>query len=204
MSQIETFNLKKESHVEETEDRDIQIVEPETPLVEVMAYFDTLPAVSLDEMLGVWEGKGIPTGHPLDGLLERYHWFGKDFKSTESIHPLLFTKKDGGIYAANPGWLPISLLQKYPRAFHHPYTISIFKTLGFLLQTRKHKARMRLMDFRGVVTATLIYDNQPIQDIFRRVDANTLIGIMDLKGDSQYYCFMLQRVVLPRYALSSP
>ena len=39
---------------------------------EALALFDSLPAVEVDFMLGAWKGAGFPTGHPLDGVLERY------------------------------------------------------------------------------------------------------------------------------------
>ena len=33
-----------------------------------------------------------------------------------------------------------------------------------------------------MLTATTIYDSLPIQDIFRAVDDDTLLGVMDLRG----------------------
>jgi hypothetical protein len=33
---------------------------------------DTLAGVALDACIGRWRGSGLPTGHPLDGLLEAY------------------------------------------------------------------------------------------------------------------------------------
>ena len=39
----------------------------------------------------------------------------------------------------------------------------------------------------------MIYDRQPIIDVFRRVDDVTLLGVMDLRGMSQPYFFVLTR-----------
>ena len=46
------------------------------------------------------------------------------------------------------------------------------------------QARLRMMQFRGQFTATMIYDQHPICDHFKRIDAATVLGIMDRKGDS--------------------
>ena len=59
---------------------------------ETLAFFDGLPAASVDEILGEWVGSGCPTGHPLDGLLEASGWRGKRFDSPEDAHPLLFRR----------------------------------------------------------------------------------------------------------------
>lgn len=48
---------------------------------EALEIFDSLDAVDIEFMLGSWEGEGFHTDHPLDGLLELYHWHGKRFDS---------------------------------------------------------------------------------------------------------------------------
>ncbi len=52
--------------------------------------------------------------------------------------------------------------------------------------------------FRGEVTATMVYDRMPVFDHFKRVDADTLMGIMNGKleaafGVSDLYYFWLER-----------
>ena len=54
-------------------------------------------------------------------------------------------------------------------------------------------ASIRRVEYRGVVTATMVYDTQPILDHFRRVDERTLLGAMDRKGDAQPLLFLLRR-----------
>ena len=52
------------------------------------------------------------------------------------------------------------------------------------------------VEFRGEVTATMVYDGQPIFDHFKRVDDNTLMGIMDGKrqrASGNYVYFLLER-----------
>lgn len=52
------------------------------------------------------------------------------------------------------------------------------------------------VEFRGEVTATMVYDGQPILDHFKRIDADTLMGIMNGKGvlhEGAHYYFVLER-----------
>lgn len=53
------------------------------------------------------------------------------------------------------------------------------------------------IEFRGEVTATMVYDGRPVHDHFKVVDDNTVVGIMNGKGavvDGRYLYFYLQRV----------
>lgn len=54
-------------------------------------------------------------------------------------------------------------------------------------------AQLREVVYRGVCTATMIYDTQPILDHFRKIDDNSVLGAMDRKGDAQPLYFYLQR-----------
>ncbi len=62
-----------------------------------------------------------------------------------------------------------------------------------LLKTDKSNARLRMIEFRGKSSATMIYDEKPINDVFRRIDQNTVLGWMDLKDQAQPYFFILIR-----------
>lgn len=54
-------------------------------------------------------------------------------------------------------------------------------------------AQLREVVYRGVSTATMVYDTQPIFDHFRLIDDNTVLGAMDRKGDPQPLFFFLRR-----------
>jgi hypothetical protein len=65
----------------------------------------------------------------------------------------------------------------------------------------KGEASLWLEEFRGEVTATMVYDGQPVHDHFKTVDDDTVMGIMNGKGvlDFQdgvgrYYYFYLERL----------
>ncbi|AEI81920.1 hypothetical protein CNE_BB1p05000 (plasmid) [Cupriavidus necator N-1] len=50
-----------------------------------------------------------------------------------------------------------------------------------------------MVEYRGKVTGTLIYDQQPILDHFVMIDSQTVLGIMDFKEFPQPGAFVLQR-----------
>ena len=63
------------------------------------------------------------------------------------------------------------------------------------------EASLWLEEFRGEVTATMVYDGRPVHDHFKVVDDNTVVGIMNGKGAvdlssgaARYLYFYLQRV----------
>ena len=157
--------------------------------VQALALFDSLAPVDLYFMRGRWKGAEVATGHPRAGLLAATGWYGKLFLDVEQVHPLLFYTRNGhGLYAVDPKFLPVDR------------TLLLFKHLAPwarwllpLLKTRRTKARLRMMEHRGVVSATMVYDEKPIHDIFRRLDENRVFAVMDLKGETHPYFFTLQR-----------
>ena len=55
------------------------------------------------------------------------------------------------------------------------------------------KATLRMVEFRGRSTATMIYDKHPIFDHFRKIDEDLVMGVMDRKGDAALLFFYLRR-----------
>lgn len=55
------------------------------------------------------------------------------------------------------------------------------------------QASLRSVAYRGVPTATMVYDNHPIFDHFRKVSDDIVLGVMDRKGDEFPLFFWLQR-----------
>ncbi|MEU6331498.1 DUF4334 domain-containing protein [Streptomyces caniferus] len=57
-------------------------------------------------------------------------------------------------------------------------------------------ASLWTVEFRGEPTATMVYDARPILDHFKRIDAETLLGVMngkDVLADGQHFYFVLER-----------
>lgn len=158
--------------------------------------FDTLNVVDLEFMLGRWQGMEVPSNHPMDGLLEATSWYGKEFISTEHVHPLLFSRPNGDIIkvAPNPIAMQMTLKLPLPKNLDHPVLKLIFTTMNGVLKTEQSQARLRMMAYRGKVSATMIYDHLPINDSFRKIDDNRVLGVMDYKEIDQPFFFALTRV----------
>ena len=167
-------------------------LEPAAPLAQVLAFYDGLPAVAPEAMLGEWKGGEIATGHLYDGLLGPSGWWGKRFRSVDAVDPLVFERK-GKRFAGNPGLMPLGLIERMPRLAKSAPSAALFRLLSPLLRTSKPRARLRPLTYRGVTSAAMIYDQLPIADCFRRVDDDTLVGAMDIRGHSQPYFFTLRR-----------
>lgn len=137
-----------------------QISEP----AELDAIWAALPTVTIDEILGDWRGGELPSGHAMDGQLEKVRWHGKSFRNRYDVAPMVCRNDDGELYSNT--------------------------------EIGKGEASLWPVDFRGEVTASMVYDGQPVIDHFKRVDERTLMGIMNgktsLVRDKHFY-FYLQR-----------
>ena len=161
---------------------------------EALELCDALPAVDSDTLIGRWRGTEISTHHPMDGLLETLGWYGKEFIDRDHVHPLLFSDSHGRLFALDPKRLPLDIGLKLPM-LRSKLARSMLLATRFVLQTRKARARVRMVEYRGKVSASMIYDNLPICDTFRLIDHNTLLGVMDFKGVEQPFFFKLHRDV---------
>ncbi len=159
---------------------------------EALAFFDELEPVDLTFMTGRWRGSELPTNHPIDGLLEVANWYGKEFESPDCVHPLLMLDARQQVYKMAPDPLLFKLSQQisFPKseALKPLYTF-----LSMLLKTDESQARLRMMEYRGKTSATMIYDALPIHDVFRKVSDRTVLGLMDYKHAAQPFFFVLQR-----------
>ncbi|WP_409426598.1 DUF4334 domain-containing protein [Mycobacterium sp. SMC-11] len=166
-----------------------------TTTAEACEIFDAAEAVDPDFMVGTWHGSELPTGHPLDGLLGATGWWGKQFVDAETVHPLLFPTRDGAaLWAFNPvlAFSVLGLATKLPALKNRSFLGQI-NALQPLLRTRSPRARLRTTRYRGVDSATMVYDQAPVNDVFRRLSDDAVIGAMDLRGSSRPYFFVLCR-----------
>lgn len=125
---------------------------------ELAAFFDTLPEITNQEILGEWKGGYIKSGSVIDLTLKDYGvygWIGKHYHSDDKVHALMH------------------------KLFGLKFNIPIIGN-----------ARIREIRFRDKVSTGMIYNHLPIIDHFRRVDENTLMGAMDLKGKIVLYFYL--------------
>jgi uncharacterized protein DUF4334/GXWXG protein len=167
-------------------------LESGTTLEAALAFFDSLPPVAIEQMLGAWRGSGLATGNPVDGLLERFGWRGKRFDGPEEVHPLVFDHGSGS-FSLNPALLPIGLVVRHARWLRSPGMAWAFRRFGRVVSTRRPQARLRTTVYRGVATASLCYDTLPIHDVFRTIDDNTVLGAMDMRELPEPFMFVLRR-----------
>ncbi|WP_107670682.1 DUF4334 domain-containing protein [Cyanothece sp. BG0011] len=164
----------------------------QTTTKEALQLFDELEAVKLDFMWGRWRGCGLHTHHPMDGLLESSNWYGKEFIDPETVNPLLFLDSQGKLFKVAPNPTAMKWLAHSPWLQNESLKPIITLTTQ-LMRTETSQARLRMMEYRGKVSATMIYDYLPINDSFRKIDENTLLGMMDYKSFSQPFFFILNR-----------
>lgn len=166
---------------------------PAAPLEDVLAFVDALPAVRVAELSGAWRGYEIATGNPLDGLLGRFGWFGKRFDGPDEVHPLLFRDGRGGVVAVNPALAPLALVVRIAPMLRNPLAAGLFRLVLPLVRTRWPRARLRVVEYRGVASAAMLYDALPVYDAFRKVDEDTVVGLMDMRGLDRPFVFVLRR-----------
>ena len=159
---------------------------------EALLFFDELATVDTEFMLGRWQGAGLHTHHPMDGWLEVAGWYGKEFIDRDRVHPLLFLNRDEQIVKIKPILSSLELALRFPQPKNQAVK-PILRLIIPILKTDKSQARMRMLEHRGKTSATMIYDRLPINDVFRKIDDNTLLGLMDFKGMQQPFFFILHR-----------
>lgn len=105
---------------------------------DALARFDAGAPADPAAMTGRWRGSGLPTGHPLDGLLERFGWWGKEVIDPETVHPLLFGRPDP--VPLQPALAPLGLLRRAPGLARAPGAPAVFAVMRPLLSTRRPAA----------------------------------------------------------------
>ncbi|NEO87215.1 MAG: DUF4334 domain-containing protein [Spirulina sp. SIO3F2] len=168
--------------------------QPSKTATQALDLFDRLELVDLEFMLGRWRGDEFPTQHPMDGALRFFNWYGKEFCDAETVHPLLFIDTNQNIFKVAPKPFLVSLALPYVAHLQHPIVKPLFWAVRPWLETQQSQARLRMMRVRDQVSATMIYDHLPIHDTFKKVDDQTVLGMMDMKGMTQPFFFVLRRV----------
>jgi len=98
----------------------------------------------------------------------------------------------GQKFNVQPALMPIGFLVRYP-SLKRLLNQRLFLLARPLFSTRHPGARLRMTEYRGVISATMIYDRQPINDVFRKMDENAVLGLMDMRGMQRPFFFRLWR-----------
>jgi hypothetical protein len=161
---------------------------------ETLTWYRSLGPVRPPEMIGLWKGVGISSGHPLDGVLENLQWFGKRFQADMRADPLLFQWRPGRLVPVDPGIFPVGLAIRFASFGRTFVARNWFSHLRKACRAKGTTASLRLQTIDGFETAAMIYDRQPIVDYFRRIDENQVAGMMIVKDDNRRFFFKLHRV----------
>jgi hypothetical protein len=105
---------------------------------------------------------------------------------------------DGGVLATgHDGERQMALVRWVGKTFHDrdhvDPIISQKPDEGRVVNPILGSARLRMVEFRGRSTATMIYDKHPICDHFRKISNDLVMGIMDRKDDPAPLFFYLRR-----------
>lgn len=158
---------------------------------QALVYFDQLEPIDLHRIIGQWRGVALPTGHPIDELSTLFGWYGKLFFDPEHAHPLLF-KHQEQLISIDPRWIPLSWIGR--RTLPAKRVLAkMAKRAQFMVISGDSHARLRMLHYRGQLSATLVYDGSPVLVMLRQVNADTLLGVMEIKDMPQPFFCVLYR-----------
>ncbi|TWF49483.1 uncharacterized protein DUF4334 [Neorhizobium alkalisoli] len=164
------------------------------PQSTTIAWFNSLPPISPAELIGLWRGEGIPSGHPLDGVLENLNWFGKRFHADLRADALLFQWRPGRLVPLDPRRIPIRAALKLATFGKTPVAKNWFSYLHQMIRASGTTASVKLRMIDDGETAAMVYDTKPIVDFFRRIGDDEIAGMMIIEQDQRRYFFRLHRV----------
>jgi hypothetical protein len=161
---------------------------------ETAEWFSSLEPVRPDDMVGLWKGRGHPSGHPLDGVLENLRWFGKRFHPDMRADALLFEGAPGRLVAVDPKMFPIGWAIRLARFGRTKSAVNLFSHVRPRVRAKSTTASLENRMDRSVMTAAMVYDQQPIVDMFRRISDTEIAGKMVVEGDDRRFYFRLNKV----------
>lgn len=87
------------------------------------------------------------------------------------------------------------LFKWYGKEFFVNNRVKVFivSFLGMKFNLPLCTAVLRASSFKGKISGSIDYDHFPIVDYFRKIDEDTIMGIMEVKGKTQTY-FYLKRL----------
>ena len=173
---------------------------PELLQSQALTWYRSLEPIKPAEMIGLWTGAGIASGHPLDGVLENLQWFGKHFHPDMRADALLFQFRHDRLVPINPSFIPIRAAIRFASFGKTTVARNWFSYLQQAVRAKGTTASLSLLRFDGAETAAMIYDRQPIIDYFRRISEDEVAGMMVVQADDRRYFFKLRRAALEKAA----
>jgi len=139
---------------------------------ELLAFYDSLGPVRVDEVISKWEGHDINLGHECSDAMDQIRWWGKWYISADEAIPLVVFNEEGNQLSSNRSLM-------------------------------RGEASLKMIEFRGVVSTTMVYDSEPVFDHFRKVNDEIILGCMngkvtssglDVVKDGKHYFWWMKKV----------
>lgn len=144
--------------------------------------FDTLNSVSIEMLTGTWKVDPSYTETSGGKMLIESGWWGARFVDAETVDPLLYPTPDGNAVFAADLQAVLAVLSTGERDI---------PARRNEVETSTPIGRLRMVEYRDVLTATLVYDQVPVLDYLRAIDRDTIVAAVEHRG----------RVKQPDYAL---
>jgi len=167
---------------------------PRADQASILSWFHSLAPMHPSELIGLWQGEGMASGHPLDGVLENLGWFGKRFHPDLRADALLFQLGPQRLVALEPAYFPIRTAVRLAPFGRTSVARNWFSYLYKILRAKGTTAALETHEDEAGPTAAMAYDRQPIVDHFRRIDETTVAGMMVVSGEQLRYFFRLRMV----------
>lgn len=146
--------------------------------------FDSLSPVGVDMLTGTWKVDPGYAETPEGEAFIDSGWWGARFIDSETVDPLLFRSGDGDkLFAADL----VSLLAVIGTGAR-----DVSARRGEV-ETATPIARVRMVEYRGVLSAALIYDAAPVIDYLRAVDDDTIVAAVERRGSVDQPAYALLR-----------
>jgi hypothetical protein len=122
------------------------------------------------------------------------------FDSLEAVEPdAMLGHWEGGVFnTGHPGERQLTLIHWAGKSFRGRNDVDPIVSKDAAGRRKANPvlggACLRAVEYRGVVTATMVYDQHPIFDHFRRITRDRVLGVMDRKGEDVPLFFWLRRV----------
>jgi hypothetical protein len=155
-----------------------------TTPAQITTLFAELPPVSMETLSGIWRAVAIPGVSPFYQVQIEKGWYGMRFTDPETVDSMLISTSDGAdIFAADV----LKIVAAAPGADTH---LSQIRTQ---IETDQPMGRLRMISYRGAISAALIYDRQPVIDYFRTIDDTAVLCAAEARGISETGYCVLQR-----------
>ena len=110
-------------------------------------------------------------------------WYGMRFTDDNHVDTLLYRVGDGELFAADPAGIAGAIAEGAPDV----------AAVRSRVEVSDPVACMRMVEYRGTVSAAIIYYRQPVIDYLRRIDEHTTLGAAEVMGQEATGFFLLTR-----------